>query len=146
MIWTRILFWCVVIYQRIEALHFENLNVDDILKLAVPTVKSTNAKCKNHSRFYLEELKNLKLWATEMFDASSKFPSGVLHGSAYDFGNFDECIHVKLPSSQEKIVGKYCMAKFHIAPPNFEKEGLVYRFQDTDHFDNATTWEKVLRK
>lgn len=27
-----------------------------------------------------------------VYDASSKFPTGILAGNSFDFGNFDECL------------------------------------------------------
>lgn len=82
-----------------------------------------------------------------MFDSSSKFPSGVLSGSSYDFGNFDECIEVKVPlENDEEISGKYCMAQFHIDPPNLggNDKGYVFNFYNGGNSFNVSTWEKIL--
>lgn len=49
-----------------------------------------------------------------VFDASVKFPNGVLYGSTYDFGNFDECMQVH--SERNNIKGKYCLARIRIFP------------------------------
>ncbi|XP_059480960.1 nose resistant to fluoxetine protein 6-like isoform X2 [Neocloeon triangulifer] len=49
-----------------------------------------------------------------VFDASVKFPNGVLYGSTYDFGNFDECMQVQ--SKRDNIQGKYCLARIRIFP------------------------------
>lgn len=47
-----------------------------------------------------------------MFDSSPKFPVGMLYGSYYQLGNFDECISVEgqLADYGRKIQGKYCLA------------------------------------
>lgn len=51
-----------------------------------------------------------------MFDAGTKIPEGVLYGSNFHFGNFDECLDVaaQVPDgsgSTEALTGQYCLAK-----------------------------------
>lgn len=41
-----------------------------------------------------------------MFDANTKFPSGILRKTLYDPGNFDECLNIK----NKDIYGKYCLS------------------------------------
>lgn len=43
-----------------------------------------------------------------VFDSSVKFPNGLLYGSLYQMGNYDECVSVELP--EKKIIGRYCLA------------------------------------
>lgn len=38
---------------------------DDLIDAIIPTIKSNNDLCKNHSIFYKNELKKLTIWATE---------------------------------------------------------------------------------
>lgn len=52
-----------------------------------------------------------------MLDASAKLPQGLLSSDAYDLGNYDECLEINLRRNQdEKVLGKYCLAKFSISP------------------------------
>lgn len=44
--------------------NYEN-NVLETMKFLIPTLKSNSEKCREHSIFYLKELKDLRLWATE---------------------------------------------------------------------------------
>lgn len=47
-----------------------------------------------------------------MFDAWGKIPSGILVGSQYDFGSFDECLEVNYKeNSSTTFVGQYCLAQ-----------------------------------
>lgn len=48
-----------------------------------------------------------------MLDASAKFPQGVLIGSYYQMGNYDECVSVRLHERDHdvpRIKGQYCLA------------------------------------
>nr|CAD7439034.1 unnamed protein product [Timema bartmani] len=63
-----------------------------------------------------------------MFDATSKFPVGVLQGAAYNLGNFDECLDV---DNGANITGRYCLARI-------EFDSLKRRASDA-----GTAWEKL---
>ncbi|XP_064215056.1 nose resistant to fluoxetine protein 6 [Tribolium castaneum] len=145
MIGYKALVLCVF-FNLARAVQFGSVPLEEVLHILVPTLNSDNPQCRNDTIFYVEELKKLRLWATEMFDASSKFPTGLLSGSTYDFGNFDECVEVSGPVTEEKIQGRYCMAKFHIAPPDFKHEEQKYArfFNGDNYFINASTWEKMI--
>lgn len=81
-----------------------------------------------------------------MFDATTKFPAGVLYGSAYDFGNFDECLDVRVPYQNEQFAGQYCMAKLTVESP-FEggvgDDAYNYHFDDYKKFHNVSVWKKM---
>ncbi|CAH1710164.1 nose resistant to fluoxetine protein 6-like isoform X1 [Aphis gossypii] len=70
--------------------------------------------CKRHGLEYRQGLKDLKLWATQMYDASSKFPTGILAGRSYDFGNFDECL--KTITTGLDLSTQYCIISIHFLP------------------------------
>lgn len=42
-----------------------------------------------------------------MIDASGKY-SGMLLGSRYDLGNFDECVDIDHEYQDGRMMGKYC--------------------------------------
>lgn len=47
-----------------------------------------------------------------MFDASAKSPQGLLVGSSFHLGNFDECVTIEDPSDDGLTVeGQYCLAE-----------------------------------
>jgi hypothetical protein len=71
--WRRALL-CVLFCRAIDAFALGNVAVDDLLEVLVPTVKSDSPRCRNHSLFYVQELKKLKLWATESRFAVDKNP------------------------------------------------------------------------
>ncbi|XP_046867260.1 nose resistant to fluoxetine protein 6 [Drosophila willistoni] len=57
-----------------------------------------------------------KYWALKMIDSWGSIPSGYLHGSCYDMGNFDECLGInKVITSTHSIKGKYCFMELPIA-------------------------------
>ena len=54
-----------------------------------------------------------------MFDAWTKFQSGVLYGNEIDFGNYDQCMEFKYDSNDTEIGlirGKHCMIFYHSTP------------------------------
>ncbi|XP_028129554.1 nose resistant to fluoxetine protein 6-like [Diabrotica virgifera virgifera] len=122
------------------------LNPDVIYQWLVPKIGEKNSLCYNHSQFYWNELQDMKLWAAEMFDASGKFPSGVLYGSPYALGNFDQCVDIKVPYSDDPFVGKYCMAKITVTPLAKYKmtEQIDYQFGRYETFFNVSAWSKML--
>lgn len=54
-----------------------------------------------------------------MFDASTKYPDGIIYGHTKHLGNFDECYNLRaklLPDEEnpeyEDIEGRYCLVRF----------------------------------
>lgn len=54
-----------------------------------------------------------------MFDSAVKYPHGILYGSLYQLGNFDECISVIEP--EKEFRGQYCLADVTIKSNNHTK-------------------------
>lgn len=65
-----------------------------------------------------------------MFDASTKFPSGILYGSTIDLGNFDECLDVKTIINKDEVFGRYCLPSITIEnnSKTNNKEDNIWRF------------------
>lgn len=83
-----------------------------------------------------------------MFDATSKFPSGILVGSTYEMGNFDECIQIQVYHDDEEFSGKYCLTTLKLEPPRtgIQKNEDLYVYNDRldNHQDfNVSAWEKI---
>ncbi|KAH6944615.1 hypothetical protein HPB50_004256 [Hyalomma asiaticum] len=59
---------------------------------------------------------NLEPWALKLFDASGKYPSGLLQASKSDLGAFDECLETVVHDSYNQVVahGEYCSVLFHL--------------------------------
>ncbi|XP_046383567.1 nose resistant to fluoxetine protein 6-like [Ischnura elegans] len=74
-------------------------------------------RCRADSELYLKELESLTLWAAEMFDASAKFPTGLLHGSTLEAGNFDECLAIETTSGTHPMSAKYCLSSVRLRLP-----------------------------
>ncbi|XP_057653859.1 nose resistant to fluoxetine protein 6-like isoform X1 [Diorhabda carinulata] len=66
-------------------------------------------ECLKDFTLYLETLNETKSdgdnWALQMFDATAKFPSGLLSYNFAELGNFQQCINIKF----KNISGKYCL-------------------------------------
>lgn len=60
-------------------------------------------------------LKQTKLWAFQMLDASGKLPTGFLAGTLTSLGNYDECVEIDVNQPKVKVKGQYCLIE--IIPP-----------------------------
>ncbi|CAH0558846.1 unnamed protein product [Brassicogethes aeneus] len=75
-----------------------------------------NEKCVYDTVAALEGMAKHERWTLEMFDASPKFPVGILTGNHYQLGNFDECMRVKQPLPEDanySIKGQYCLTDIY---------------------------------
>lgn len=79
-----------------------------------------------------------------MFDATGKFPSGILYGAGYELGNFDQCLDIAVPYKQEQFSGKYCMSKFTFEYPDYvSRYYKIHYYGDYKKIYNTSAWEKV---
>lgn len=52
----------------------------------------------------------MKCFLFSVFDASAKSPQGLLFGSSYHLGNFDECVGIDDSEDGVTVEGQYCLA------------------------------------
>ncbi|KAH6934090.1 hypothetical protein HPB50_020028 [Hyalomma asiaticum] len=59
---------------------------------------------------------NFEPWALRLFDATGKYPSGLLQGSRVDMGAFDECLNTVQRDQQGNVRmrGQYCNLLFYV--------------------------------
>ncbi|XP_074114506.1 nose resistant to fluoxetine protein 6-like isoform X2 [Cotesia typhae] len=116
-----------------------------------PTIPEGN--CKRHALRYLQELRNGTLWAVQMFDASTKYPDGIITGYTRHFGNFDGCYDLKtsiprykfdIETEDEEINGRYCLVKIEYHKMNTfnDRKGSYTLEFDT----NDSVWEAIKEK
>ncbi|KAK9869951.1 hypothetical protein WA026_006049 [Henosepilachna vigintioctopunctata] len=120
-----------------------NMTVN-LMDIMIPTVYSDSELCRNHSSMYLEQLSKFTVWATDMFDASTKFPNGIFYGSSYNTGNFDECVKVRIPE-KNGFSGQHCMAHFKLKPEGQVLNHTVFKpkYDYYENIYNMSTWEKL---
>ncbi|XP_046733955.1 nose resistant to fluoxetine protein 6-like [Diprion similis] len=106
--------------------------------------------CRRQVQRYREELANSTLWAVQMFDASTKYPDGVLHGNTKHLGSFDQCynLRAKLPPDEfsyieepDEVEGRYCLVRLR-----YQRKGVVPKRPDifTLDFDpNLSVWNAI---
>ncbi|XP_049268063.1 uncharacterized protein LOC125757034 [Rhipicephalus sanguineus] len=70
---------------------------------------------------------NLEPWALKLFDASGKYPSGLLQATKADLGAFDECLETVVHDSYGIQVthGQYCSVLFHLKQNRALKQRLA---------------------
>ncbi|KAJ3658758.1 hypothetical protein Zmor_010479 [Zophobas morio] len=73
--------------------------------------EESNQLCKNHSKELNIGLRALEPWALKMFDSSSKLQAGILDGNLFEFGAFQQCLHIYKDSRYGPIRGKFCSLK-----------------------------------
>ncbi|KAL7286330.1 hypothetical protein TKK_0019288 [Trichogramma kaykai] len=97
----------------------------DLEFLASLVEQINNDACRNQCRAIILGLHNLTTWAVEFWDASGKLPEGVLSGSTFHLGNFDECMSIgKNPEDvvRNGIRGQYCLTNVKI---EISEEGVL---------------------
>lgn len=60
------------------------------------------------------KLKNVYMFLFSVYDSSSKFPTGILAGKSFDFGNFDECL--KTATTGLDFEPQYCIINVRFSP------------------------------
>ncbi|XP_066998898.2 nose resistant to fluoxetine protein 6 [Anabrus simplex] len=103
---------CKKYHEVSDAVPYDNL-LTPIPVFSLTSSSIHNGSCRKHSRIFLHQLKRYRMWALQMFDASTKLPSGILRGNVNLFGDFDECLSVDsgilLTEEGERVRGKYCL-------------------------------------
>ncbi|XP_071559721.1 nose resistant to fluoxetine protein 6 isoform X1 [Temnothorax nylanderi] len=98
-------------------------------------------QCIRDGKIYLKALENYTDWAIQMYDASVKFPSGMITGNYKQLGNFDECLQVK---TEHGFVGQACNAavQFEIFEDNKTRRELDMGdlLMNVAIASNATKW------
>ncbi|EDX14074.1 GD18369 [Drosophila simulans] len=70
---------------------------------------TSDTQCLADMKELFAGVKTGSYWALKMIDSWGSFPSGLLYGTFYDLGNFDECLNINQEiSSSQTIKGKYC--------------------------------------
>ncbi|CAG9562960.1 unnamed protein product [Danaus chrysippus] len=82
----------------------------DLLSLTSAVANVKEKVCREQGYRFLDGLLLNKRWALKMFDASAKSPQGLLFGSSYHLGNFDECVGIDEPGEGVTVEGQYCLA------------------------------------
>jgi len=76
-----------------------------------------------------------------VFDSSTKFPNGVLVGSTFDLGNFDECVNVDVSlEAHGRIQGQYCLASI-----KFDRGHTVMEEEEEESAwgFNTSAWHRI---
>ncbi|XP_041969291.1 uncharacterized protein LOC121726123 [Aricia agestis] len=66
--------------------------------------------CLNRTLVLLKNLQNFTLWSVWQWDSMSSQPLGLLYGSQYHLGNYDECLNTPWRESYPELQSKYCLA------------------------------------
>ncbi|VVC95344.1 unnamed protein product, partial [Leptidea sinapis] len=66
--------------------------------------------CFDKTVWWLRELKNFTLWAVWDWDAISSEPQGLLFGSRFHLGNYNECMNAPWRTDRPELRTQYCLA------------------------------------
>ncbi|XP_056635445.1 nose resistant to fluoxetine protein 6-like [Diorhabda sublineata] len=143
------IYYIISLFNQIEANVLVDVSnpeiIEDVIQNYIPTLRSNSEICRNQSILYAENLRKYTRWAAEMFDSTTKFPNGILEGSNYDFGNFDECIRTEVSYENYNFTGKYCLAKYTIEPSKyFLEEYMSNGTSSLSDFTNSSIWMKII--
>ncbi|GFU45828.1 nose resistant to fluoxetine protein 6 [Nephila pilipes] len=117
--------------------------VKNVLPFAVRSAGEMNlsSSCSRGLMKFLTGVKQLKLWAIAMLDASGKIPNGMFKGSLNSLGDYDECIETDVPGH---FRGQYCL--LDIVPPLPKRRRFVPSETIIKEFVNVTDPESAIGK
>ncbi|XP_076267311.1 nose resistant to fluoxetine protein 6-like isoform X2 [Rhynchophorus ferrugineus] len=101
-------------------------------ELPVGVSDSNNELCWDDNSRFIEGLKNFTLWAHEMWDATAKSSTGVLRGSSFQMGHFEQCLTAKAPFATQ-----YCLATVRMHVPALYKVDRDHLSIDFDGKDSV---------
>ncbi|XP_071452991.1 nose resistant to fluoxetine protein 6-like [Hetaerina americana] len=116
--------------------HRAAIHTFPILPPFAPLYSASNEVCRNHSKIFINEVKELKMWALKMYDASAKIPSGLLNGNVNQYGDFDQCIGIEVALGRNsnslknnQIQGKYCLAYIDVKTQDLRSSEIMQLLQ-----------------
>lgn len=117
-------FWCAVVAAN--DVRDKNEKFDLFPALPVGIVDTDNVLCREHSRIYVEHLKNLSLWAYEMRDSTAKSVTGILTGNIAQFGQFKECLQSLSPFPTQYCISTITADVPEPTQPSRNPKSLLY--------------------
>ncbi|CAB0037035.1 unnamed protein product [Trichogramma brassicae] len=123
--------------------------------IAVAESRSTpKGACRRQLSRYFEDLRDGKLWAVQMFDASAKYPYGIIDGQTRHLGSFDQCYRVdtwlapatKYERLPERVRGRYCLVDFEYKQKRDRPRGRNGQKLGFDFNPKGSAWEAVKEK
>lgn len=99
--------------RRMVADAFASVPPDLLRKLQTAEVSPT---CSLGIMKMVRGFQNIEPWAFKLFDASGKYPTGVLQGTKSDIGAFDECLETEVMDDFGRVTsqGQYCSLMFYV--------------------------------
>ncbi|GFU75488.1 nose resistant to fluoxetine protein 6 [Trichonephila clavipes] len=92
--------------------NFTNRAVKRTLPTLYRMIESVNisTNCLSSLFKYVVSLKEIKVWAMKMFDATAKIPPGIFSGTVSELGAFDQCLAIVVKNKKgfEDFRGQYC--------------------------------------
>lgn len=95
--------------------------VSNTIKVSMPTImrqvysRNISSICLSSLLQLTGALRQTKLWAFQMLDASGKVPTGFFAGTLTSLGNYEECLGIDVDQPKVKVKGQYCLIE--ITPP-----------------------------
>ncbi|CAH2094632.1 unnamed protein product [Euphydryas editha] len=103
--------------------------------------------CLHTTLLLLHNLQNFTLWAVWNWDAISSEPQGLLYGSRFQLGNFDQCMSAPWYKNQPELRTQYCLADIVL-----ERTDKPVKKRISDPFDpyqsalNLLEYQSVFRR
>ncbi|KAK4876116.1 hypothetical protein RN001_012538 [Aquatica leii] len=114
--------------------YYANLILQKLHQNDTRAKSNVSNKCKGQLLLFVSSLLKLEDWAVNMFDASTKLPSGLLRGYASGLGSFDQCLNVRKETNSTGIIkGKYCLGAIPIVdltPRPYQSENRMINLED----------------
>ncbi|KAJ3630435.1 hypothetical protein MTP99_011629 [Tenebrio molitor] len=100
-----------IVQPKISRLHPKlMLNLFHSKMVQLVDTKIGGTQCASDMEAFFADLSDMKLWALQMFDASSKVNPGILSLNLRWYGNYDQCLNIREVVGGRVIEGQYCNA------------------------------------
>lgn len=104
MIFYLVLFQLIFSFVHSQSEVFDNLKANFL---------QSDLLCDAQLKYVDENFAQGALWARIMQDSWGRLPSGIFSGNLYDFGNYDQCIHLTHFSEAHGVIhGQHCTIVF----------------------------------
>ena len=133
-------FFIICVFS-VTSLRIEKLFLPNYLKFSeIRNSKNISKECLKSILFAYDSLvQHQEPWASAMFNSwTQSLPNGFLLGTVTDYGDFDQCLSVQVPThtNQTSFKTKYC---FKIKEVLFHSETIEIKYLGSQYFFSAET-------
>ncbi|XP_067129264.1 uncharacterized protein [Centruroides vittatus] len=96
-----------------------------------------SSSCTRELTAFTKDLMNLKGWTFQMLDSTGKLPTGLLRGSPWFRGDYDQCLNINTiingrSSTNNTVRGKFCATTIRLPTLKLETIDLISEYENNN--------------